>query len=114
MNLFEIEFNFSEVPMSQRSTPISFRLPEEDASFIASLEIEGAKTFSDKIRKLVQKFREESVEGQSDYRILLKKFNDVFSESIENLKLEELKSGNHSELLFLFSNWVAEASAFFY
>lgn len=44
--------------MASLSTPLSVRLSEEDTAFLASLEIDGAVTASDKIRGLIRQARQ--------------------------------------------------------
>ena len=51
---------------SNSRVPISVRISQEDADFIASLQIQGANTPSDKIRELLRQARTLHTQGQ-DY-----------------------------------------------
>ena len=45
--------------MSSKSTPLSFRVSDEDAEFLAGLQLPGAVTPSEKLRVLVTRARME-------------------------------------------------------
>ncbi|OPH33091.1 Uncharacterised protein [Moraxella lacunata] len=55
---------------SNSRVPISVRISQEDADFIASLQIQGANTPSDKIRELLRQARTLHTQGQ-DYETSL-------------------------------------------
>jgi hypothetical protein len=100
------------VIVTGQSIPFSVRLPHEDAEFIASLEIKGAKTPSDKIRAIIAKAREED-NSEQDYKNVLRQVQDMFIPALDKLREDELKKGEHSELLRILSEWLSETCAFF-
>lgn len=93
--------------MSSKNIPISIRVSEEDASFLAQLEQEGAATLSEKIRALIGEARRRREAGG---------FVDDAVRSLEDLhlardrrrRLLEQEGGKHSELLGHLSQWLLE------
>ncbi|MDA0782505.1 MAG: hypothetical protein O2970_10380 [Proteobacteria bacterium] len=98
--------------MTCQAIPFSVRLPQEDAEFIANMEIKGAKTPSDKIRAIIAKAREEEKEDK-DYKNILRKAQEMFIPALDKLREEELKKGEHSELTGIVSECLVETCAFF-
>jgi hypothetical protein len=98
--------------MSFKSTPISFRLGEEEATFLAGFKIEGAKTVSEKIRMLIKKAREEET-IEVGYAVNVKKMNDQFEAPMERLRLKEMEINTQSELVHNYSQWMIESCAYF-
>ena len=98
--------------MGFKSTPISFRLPEDDAVFLAGLKVEEATSMSEKIRFLIRQARLESQE-QKNYSATVNKFLKQFDTPIKNLMELEQEQGIHSELIKTFSNWITESCSFY-
>lgn len=98
--------------MAGQAIPFSVRLPHEDAEFIANMKIKGAKTPSDKIRAIISKAREEEKEDKC-YKNILRKIQEIFIAPLDKLREEELKKGEHSELMRILSEWLCETCAFF-
>ena len=94
-----------------KTVPISVRISEEDAEFIAGLKVEGAVTPSEKIRGIIartkkQKERIESFDG------CLKIARDILKGVVQRVSELEMTSQEHSDLVTLFMDWVAESFAY--
>jgi len=98
--------------MTGKAIPFSVRLPQEDAEFIASLEIDGAKTPSDKIRAIIKKAHDEE-KADKNYQNILRKVQEITIPALDKLREEELKKGENSELVRILSEWISETFAFF-
>lgn len=95
----------------QKTVPISVRITQEDAEFIARLKIDDAITPSDKIRALIrdarlQHGRQRGYEGQ------LAQALDELRGVMQQVKTQERESHTHSELVNVFLDWLAEAFAY--
>lgn len=94
------------------TVPLSVRVSQEDASFIAKLKIEDAVTPSDKVRAIIKKAKER-YEQKQDYDGMVELAKDVFRDEKETIKKYELNAKKHSELLTLFAQWLEESFAFY-
>lgn len=94
------------------SVPLSVRVSQEDATFIAKLKMDDAVTPSDKVRAIIKHARER-FEQKQDYEGMIDLAKDVFRDEREAIKKFELESKQHSELLAMFSVWLEEAFAFY-
>lgn len=84
--------------MALLATPLSVRLADEDVTFLARLEIEGAVTASDKIRALIRQARERA-EQPGSFPQALRASHDQLAPALRDLRLLEEQSGVHSEVL---------------
>lgn len=98
--------------MPSKSVPFSVRLPAEDADFIASLEIPGAVTPSDKIRQIISDARLRDQVGH-DFNDVLKATQEDLRPSIDNLRNLERETDIESELMHYFADWLCETLAEF-
>lgn len=98
--------------LSNKSVPFSVRLPAEDADFIASLEIPGAVTPSDKIRQIISDARLRNQTGQ-DFNEVLKAMQEDLRPSVDNLRNLEREADVESELMHYFAEWLCETLAEF-
>lgn len=100
------------MPSNQR-IPLSVRIGQEEADFIASLQIEGAITLSDKIRELLKQARQ-AHEGGQDYAHALTQAEQAFLPVRHRLLQAEQELGVHSavlaRLLALLPEWWAMAA----
>jgi hypothetical protein len=94
-----------------KSTPFSVRLPQEDTDFIADLKTEDATTPSDKIRSIIRNARLKH-QSARDYASALSEAREELHAVTQNVKSGELTHNQHSELVGVFLDWVAEAHAF--
>ena len=83
--------------MASLTTPLSVRLSEEDTSFLAALEIDGAVTASDKIRGLIRQARQRA-EPVESFPAALSISHDHFAAAIRSLRVVEQDLGQHSEV----------------
>lgn len=98
--------------MSNKSVPFSVRLSQSDAEFVASLNIVGAVTPSDKIRHIISEARQRKEAGQNFIQSL-KTFQEDLRPSNERLRELERERNDESELLHFLGEWLCEALAEF-
>ncbi|MGH1403936.1 MAG: hypothetical protein ACRBDL_06805 [Alphaproteobacteria bacterium] len=94
------------------SVPLSVRISQDDASFIAGLEIDDAVTPSDKVRAIIKQARERHGQRQ-DYSSMMTLAKDIFRDEKEAIKDYEFQNKVHSELIMLYTEWLTESFAHF-
>jgi hypothetical protein len=97
--------------MGTKNIQLSTRVTDEDAAFLARLEIDGAETPSDKIRALIGEARRRH-EGKRDFRTALQRVSDLLAPVEADVRLAEHATRSHSELIRITSDWLAETIAF--
>lgn len=97
--------------MGTKNIQLSTRVTDEDAAFLARLEIEGAETPSDKIRALIAEARRRH-EGRRDYRTALHRVSDLLGPVEADVRAAEHVTQAHSELVRMVSDWLTETFAF--
>lgn len=97
--------------MATKTTPLSVRISEEDAEFIASLSIENAVTPSEKIRALIReaRSRRHQERGLATCIGIAKKGIEPILQKIREAELSQAK---RSELLAAFGEWLTETLAY--
>lgn len=85
------------MPVSNR-IPLSVRIGQEEADFIASLQIEGAVTLSDKIRELLKQARQAHM-GEQDFAHALAQAEQAVLPVRHRLVQAEQELGVHSAVL---------------
>lgn len=78
--------------------PISVRISQEDADFIANLNLEGANTPSDKIRELLKEARLAHT-SSLDYQSALVKCENFIQTAKHDVLIREKQLGIHSPIL---------------
>jgi len=78
--------------------PVSGRLPEDLYQWLSSLSLEGATTFSDKMREAIATLKRLH-DGGADYVGALAMHRDLARAARDRLAAIELDSGAHSEVL---------------
>ena len=91
--------------MGAKSVPLSVRLPQKDAEYIAGLKAGDAVTMSEKVRYLVGEARRLSDEGAS-FEGVVKHTNDVLAPLGRALDALEKNDGESSQLLRAFLQWL--------
>jgi hypothetical protein len=81
-----------------KTVPYSVRLSSEDAEFLASLNIEGALTPSDKLRAIVGEAREKA-NRKTDYQSYMKALGEMTALSYLDLKEKEHQNSMQSEIV---------------
>ncbi len=96
--------------MTGRTVPLSVRVSHEDADFLASFEIEGAETPSEKLRALISEARkrEDSIGGFSESQMELRRLIQPLIEKVQDY---EANNERYSQLLHLGLEWIPEAMA---
>jgi len=83
--------------MASLTTPLSVRLSEDDSSFLAKLEFEGAITASDKIRGLIRQARQ-GAEPIESFPAALAVSHDHLVASIRAMRVVEQEQDLHSDV----------------
>lgn len=96
--------------MSMKAHPTTIRLTEEDQTFLASLEISGATTISDKIRALVEDKRLQQQAGH-DYRSALILANSLIEPTKNAVRMAENRRSVHSQLVRRVIEWTPDLLA---
>ncbi|GAA6942789.1 hypothetical protein AOH328_13070 [Helicobacter pylori] len=78
--------------------PISVRISQEDADFIANLQVEGANTPSEKIRELLKQARQSYTQPQ-DYGTALAQAEQFLQNAKRDVLHAEKELGVHSHIL---------------
>jgi hypothetical protein len=89
---------------------VSARIPIDDLQWLATLEVQGASTPSDKLRALVTQLRRQH-EGALEYSASLQWMRDLVSPFVTAVGAFEHRQGKHSELVRLISDWVPQLMA---
>lgn len=105
------DYKKGEFDMPGKSVPVSLRLSEADAEFIATTSMLGAVTPSDKIRVLIKEARQRHA-GASDYLESLKFYHGLLAPTLQREHVVEEAQAAHSELLIQFSNLLPEILAY--
>lgn len=89
----------SIVTMSiQTRIPVSVRITQEDADFIAALQVEGAHTASEKIRALLTQARLQH-EQEQDFAHFLQQVHNMLALAKHNIATWEKDKTQHSTLI---------------
>jgi hypothetical protein len=94
-----------------KSVTLSVRLPDDDAAFVAGLEIEGAATPSDKLRAIIREARLRTEMSRS-FAEAHDQLQSLLRPSVQALRMAEHDSGLHSEVLERCLPWLTEIAAF--
>lgn len=89
---------------------VSARIPTEDLQWLATLQVQGASTPSDKLRALVAQLRRQH-EGSLEYGASLQWMQDLVAPFATALGAFEHRQGKHSEVVRLISDWVPQLMA---
>lgn len=94
-----------------KSVPLSVRVSEDDAEFIAGLEVAGAATPSDKVRALLMEARRRR-ERFRDYAGCLSMIHEMLVPTLQRVREAEHRQREHSELVAKVSEWLPDLAAF--
>jgi hypothetical protein len=89
---------------------VSARIPGEDLEWLATFDIQGATTPSDKLRALVTQIRRQH-QGSLDYGASLQWMRDLVSPFVTAVGSFEHRQSKHSEVLRLVNDWVPQVMA---
>ena len=96
--------------MSPKTVPISVRLSDDDAAFLARLTIAGAVTPSEKLRAILAEARRRH-EGREDYASCVAVFEDMLAPALQRLREIEYKEHLHSEFVAKLYAWMPPVAA---
>jgi hypothetical protein len=97
--------------MSSKAIPLSVRVSEDDAEFLAALELPGAATPSEKLRALIAQARQRHAEGRT-YENSLALVRELLEPLSQQLRRRELASRQRSELIADSLYWLPDLVAF--
>ncbi len=90
---------------------IGVRIPQEDAAFIAALNIENASTPSDKLRAIIAQARKRE-QGIQNYKETLVYIDELLLPVRNQVREFELQQKIHSELVTRTLDWLGEILSF--
>ncbi|MCB0346342.1 MAG: hypothetical protein KDD66_14580 [Bdellovibrionales bacterium] len=96
---------------STKTIPLSVRVSEEDAEFIATLEVVGAKTPSEKLRTIISEARRRAV-GKYDYGNCLAIAKEMVAPIVSQIRETEHATQTHSEFLAQVGEWMPDMLAY--
>src|SRR5688572_17035553 len=97
--------------MSGKSIPLSFRVTDEDAEFLAGLELPGAITPSEKLRALITRARLEHAQERT-YEGSLGRVRELLEPTSQTLRAREMAIRQRSELIADTLYWLPDLVAF--
>ncbi|MNU30065.1 hypothetical protein D3C71_185470 [compost metagenome] len=83
--------------MASLNTPLSVRLSDEDTSFLAKLEVDGAVTASDKIRGLIRQARQRA-EPVESFPAALVVSHEQLAAAVRAVRIIEQDLDRHSDV----------------
>lgn len=83
--------------MASLNAPLSVRLSEEDTSFLAKLEVDGAVTASDKIRSLIRQARQRA-EPVESFPAALVVSHEQLAAAVRAVRIIEQDLDRHSDV----------------
>jgi hypothetical protein len=89
---------------------LSVRVPSEDIEWLASLEVPGAVTPSDKLRALIAQMRRQH-QGTMDYAACVAWLRDLLAPFVVALREVEHRQKIHSEAMNAVLEWVPQVAA---
>ena len=97
--------------MTTNTVTISARISQEDAAFISQLEINGAKTPSDKFRAIISEARQRQ-ESQQNFHGFITLIQDMITPISAHIREAELTQHSHSELVTRTLEWLPDTMAY--
>lgn len=97
--------------MPGKNIPLSVRVSEEDADFLATFEVDGATTPSEKLRALIASAKARKAEGRS-YEANLALVRELLESVSQSLRARELATRQRSELIADTLYWLPDLVAF--
>ena len=98
--------------MASKTVPLSVRISDDDADFLARLVVPGAITPSDKLRAIITETRRRQ-EGSSDYAGCLAMLQEMLAPTLRRVRELNNRENTQSELLSRLADWLPEAMAWF-
>ena len=95
-----------------KTIPLSVRISHEDAEFIANLNIDGAKTPSDKLRAILREKRKSNLIG-NDYSEVLTNIENYLLPISRQIKEVQHKENTFSQVIEPIRDSIADLLAYF-
>jgi hypothetical protein len=96
--------------MTSQMQTLSVRVPSEDIEWLASLEIPGAVTPSDKLRGLIAQMRRQH-QGTMDYAACVAWLRDLLAPFVVAIREAEHRQKLHSDAINAVIEWVPQIAA---
>lgn len=90
-----------------KTVQVSARISQEDAAFLASLQISGAHTPSDKLRAIITEARHRQA-GQESYRDCVRMVDNLLEPTRLVIGESELRHKMHSDLIPRVLDWLPD------
>lgn len=97
--------------MPSKQVTISARISHEDAEFLSQIEINGAKTPSDKLRAVIAEARLRR-NRPLDYAGCFQMIQEIILPLIQEIREKEVENDVHSEVISRLAEWMPDALAF--
>lgn len=97
--------------MSSKQVTISARISHEDAEFLSEMDINGAKTPSDKFRAIIAEAKRRRQMPQ-DYAGNFQMIQEMILPVIQQIRKKEVENQVHSEIITRIMEWMPDALAF--
>lgn len=98
--------------MASKTVPLSARISDDDADFLARLAVPGAITPSDKLRAIITDARRRQ-EGFTDYAGCLAMLQEMLAPTVRRIRETNNRENVHSDLLSRLADWLPETMAWF-
>lgn len=95
-----------------KSIPLSVRISEDDAAFLARVELGDAKTPSDKIRAIISETRRR-MDGVEDFSDCAELLRDMMSPAFRKVREGNKELGLRSDFIERLGEWLPESLAYF-
>jgi hypothetical protein len=96
--------------MNAQMQTLSARVPSEDVAWLATLQIAGAVTPSDKLRALIGQMRKQH-EGTLDYTACIAWLRDLLGPAVADVRAVEHRREIHSAALAVIFEWAPQVMA---
>lgn len=96
-----------------KTVPLSVRISHEDAEFLARLEIDKAKTPSDKVRAIIAEHRRHTLAGQPSYSQVLSWITEILAPVSMKLRENQSRERSYSELFRFVDEWLPDLLALY-
>ncbi len=97
--------------MAEKTVPLSARVSQEDADFLAEMKVQGAQTPSEKLRQVVRDARRRH-HRSTDYPSALALAQEAMAPAVQSIRETERELAVHSELLTRMVEWLPELMAY--
>ena len=94
-----------------RLLPLTARVSQEDIEFLATIDVDGARSTGDKVRHIIAEARLRR-EVQKDFDSAYRMIRDLIDPSAKSVRNAENRCGAHSELTARIIQWLPDIMAY--